>query len=292
MGGTLTASFYFIFLGPHLWYMEVSSLGVKSELQLPACTTATAIRDASHVCDLYHSSEQRQGLNPHPHEYQSGSLPVSHEGNSHYASFIYLFSLFRAAPTAYRGRGLIGTVAAGYLHRSSLQRQIPSPLSEPATSWFLVGFVSGVPQWELHNSYFLMLPLISHCEINIWGDRKIVVPQYVQDGFIRYIPSALDLAQEFNILAQRCLECWFLFFFFQTVKSQSLRRCLKNIKHQMKTEGVIVMLQKLDSCPESVLFSPPALLFSAIVMNFIERLDIELVLSLLCLFWFSSVSFW
>ena len=34
--------FYFfpVFLGPHLWHMEVPKLGVKSELQLPAYTAA------------------------------------------------------------------------------------------------------------------------------------------------------------------------------------------------------------------------------------------------------------
>uniref|UniRef100_A0A480V5X7 Negative elongation factor C/D-like n=1 Tax=Sus scrofa TaxID=9823 RepID=A0A480V5X7_PIG len=44
--------------------MEVPRLGVQSELQPPACTTATATRDPSHVCDLQHSSQQRQILNP------------------------------------------------------------------------------------------------------------------------------------------------------------------------------------------------------------------------------------
>ena len=32
----------FCFLGPHLWHMEVARIGVKSELELPAYTTATA----------------------------------------------------------------------------------------------------------------------------------------------------------------------------------------------------------------------------------------------------------
>ena len=32
-----------VFLGPHLWYMEVPRLGVELELQLLAYTTATAI---------------------------------------------------------------------------------------------------------------------------------------------------------------------------------------------------------------------------------------------------------
>ena len=44
--------------------MEVPRLGVKSELQLPAYATATATRDPSHICDLHHSSQQRQILNP------------------------------------------------------------------------------------------------------------------------------------------------------------------------------------------------------------------------------------
>ena len=44
--------------------MEVARLGVKSKLQLPAHTTATATQDPSHVCDLHLSSDQRQVLNP------------------------------------------------------------------------------------------------------------------------------------------------------------------------------------------------------------------------------------
>ena len=36
---------FFSFLGLHLWHMEVPRLGVKSELHLPAYTTATATRD-------------------------------------------------------------------------------------------------------------------------------------------------------------------------------------------------------------------------------------------------------
>ena len=39
------------------------SLGAKSELQLSAYTTATATQDPSRVCDLHHSSRQRQILN-------------------------------------------------------------------------------------------------------------------------------------------------------------------------------------------------------------------------------------
>ena len=39
-------------------HMEVPRLGVKSELQLPAYTTATVTPDLSHICELHHSSLQ------------------------------------------------------------------------------------------------------------------------------------------------------------------------------------------------------------------------------------------
>uniref|UniRef100_A0A8D1N3X5 Uncharacterized protein n=1 Tax=Sus scrofa TaxID=9823 RepID=A0A8D1N3X5_PIG len=63
---SLPLSFFpsFIFLGPRLQHMEVPRLGVKSELQLPVCTTATATQDLSHVCNLHHSSWQCRILNP------------------------------------------------------------------------------------------------------------------------------------------------------------------------------------------------------------------------------------
>ena len=56
--------FFFVFLGPHPQPVEVSSLGVELELQPSAYTTATAMRDLSHVCDLPHSSPWHRILNP------------------------------------------------------------------------------------------------------------------------------------------------------------------------------------------------------------------------------------
>jgi len=44
--------------------MEVPSLGVESELQLLAYTTAPAMPDPSQICNLPHSSQQHQILNP------------------------------------------------------------------------------------------------------------------------------------------------------------------------------------------------------------------------------------
>ena len=54
----------FFFLGSHLWPMEVPRLGVKSELQLLAHIPATATADPSHGCNLHHSSQHCQILNP------------------------------------------------------------------------------------------------------------------------------------------------------------------------------------------------------------------------------------
>ena len=82
--------FFFCFLGPNLRHMEVPRLGVISELQLPACTTATATQDLSCVCDLHHSAEQRQipdplseaGSHLHPRGYWSASVLLRRNGNS------------------------------------------------------------------------------------------------------------------------------------------------------------------------------------------------------------------
>ena len=56
--------FFFSFLGPNLQHMEISRLGVESELQLLAYVTAIATWNPSHVCDLYHSSWQCWIVNP------------------------------------------------------------------------------------------------------------------------------------------------------------------------------------------------------------------------------------
>ena len=57
---------YFLFssLGSHLQHMDVPRPGVELELQLPAYTTAKATYDLSHVCNLYHGSQQCRTFNP------------------------------------------------------------------------------------------------------------------------------------------------------------------------------------------------------------------------------------
>ena len=56
--------FFFFFCLSGLQHMELPRLGVESELQLQAYTTATAMPDLSHVCNLHHSLQQHWILNP------------------------------------------------------------------------------------------------------------------------------------------------------------------------------------------------------------------------------------
>ena len=79
--GTLLLSFFppFLFLGPHLGHMEVPRLGVESDLQLLAHTTATATPDLSRVCDLHHSSQQHQIRNP-PSKTKDGTFVLMDMG--------------------------------------------------------------------------------------------------------------------------------------------------------------------------------------------------------------------
>ena len=59
----LKCSIYFFFRATPAAYGG-SQAGGQLELQLPACTTATAMWDPSRICDLHHSSWQRRILNP------------------------------------------------------------------------------------------------------------------------------------------------------------------------------------------------------------------------------------
>ena len=81
--------FFFSFLGPHPWHTEIPRLGVELELQLPAYTTATWA--PSHICDLYHSSQQHWILNLLSEARDRTYIlmdtsrvcnPLSHNGNS------------------------------------------------------------------------------------------------------------------------------------------------------------------------------------------------------------------
>ena len=54
----------YVFLGPHTQHTEVPRLGVKLELWLLAYTITTTSWNPSCICDLPHSSQQHQILNP------------------------------------------------------------------------------------------------------------------------------------------------------------------------------------------------------------------------------------
>ena len=64
VSGPVFCFFSFLLFRPHWRYVEVPRLGVESELQLLAYTTATTAQDLSRIYDLHHSSRQRQILDP------------------------------------------------------------------------------------------------------------------------------------------------------------------------------------------------------------------------------------
>ena len=78
--------------------MEVPRLRVESELQLPTYTTATAVQDPSHICDLYHASWQcwmlslmSNATDPAHTLRDTGRVlnPLSHNGNSQVYDYLY-----------------------------------------------------------------------------------------------------------------------------------------------------------------------------------------------------------
>ena len=60
---SLSLFFFLLFRAAHA-ALEIPRLGVESELQLLAYTTATETLDMSYMCDLHHSSWQHRVLNP------------------------------------------------------------------------------------------------------------------------------------------------------------------------------------------------------------------------------------
>ena len=56
--------FFFPFQGHTCSIWKFPELGVKLELPLPAYTTATAMLDPSHICNLHHSSWPHRIFNP------------------------------------------------------------------------------------------------------------------------------------------------------------------------------------------------------------------------------------
>ena len=85
--------FIFVFSGPHQCHMEVPMLGIESELQLWAYTTATAMQDRSHICDLYHSLWQCWILNPLRKACMAMNLPLRTAFMASHRFWMVMFSL-------------------------------------------------------------------------------------------------------------------------------------------------------------------------------------------------------
>ena len=91
--------------------------------------------------------------------------------------FLFFPPIFRAAnqcsrwstpqPQQYQIRAASATYTTAQANAESLTHWA-MPGIELTTSWFLVGFISPEPQWELHNKYFLM------------GIPRTLVPQQVK----------------------------------------------------------------------------------------------------------------
>ena len=64
MHSVFLSLFFFFYLWPHLWHMEVPGIGVKSELPLQAYAMATGTPDPSQICDLLGSIQQHWILSP------------------------------------------------------------------------------------------------------------------------------------------------------------------------------------------------------------------------------------
>ena len=92
--------------------MDVSRLGVESELQLPAIATATVTPVLSHVWDLYHSSQQCQILNPLSEARDGTRIFIEssqiHAAEPQWELHIFLYFLTRkiAASNTFRNRML------------------------------------------------------------------------------------------------------------------------------------------------------------------------------------------
>ena len=69
----------FVFLGPHLQRKEAPRLEVESELYLLIYAKVTATQDLRCICNIHHSSQQCQILNPRARQgikYESSWMPV------------------------------------------------------------------------------------------------------------------------------------------------------------------------------------------------------------------------
>ena len=151
--------FFFLFRAKHAAYGS-SQARIKSELQLPAYATATAMWDLSHICDLHHSSmldpqptKQDQGSNLHPHGqyqvlffffYYQVLNPLSHNRNN--KSLVFLKRTNNQGNPKCQGCGVDQSAKGNQQrprpltekqHELSQKKQKGKWVQEPATIWGL-----------------------------------------------------------------------------------------------------------------------------------------------------------
>ena len=149
-----------VILGPHPRHMEVPRLGV--ELELPAHTIATAMQDpSSQQCQIPNPLSEARDLTCILMDASRVHFCWATRGTLHmHFIFILFYFCFLGPHVAYGGsqaRGLIRATAAD-LHQSHSNTRSLAHWArqgiEPATSWFLVDFVSAEPGWELFHMHF------------------------------------------------------------------------------------------------------------------------------------------
>ena len=134
--------------------MEVPRLGVEPEMQLWAYVTATAMWDPSHICDLHHSSQQWQILNPlsEPRDRICILIDISRVHNPlSFNGKLQIWSLFRdwIQPSVFKGN--TGPREVEGLCRT--QHQLGAALGQgcPGLVFPLPGFISLMLMTTLDN---------------------------------------------------------------------------------------------------------------------------------------------
>ena len=88
-------------------------------------------------------------------------------------------------------------MSVSYTTAHSNARSWARPGIEPTTSWFLVGFVSAVPQQELTLSFFLSFFHVQFMEVpRLWLELELQLPAYTTATAMLYSLNPLSRARD------------------------------------------------------------------------------------------------
>ena len=172
---------FFFFLELHLRHIEVPRLGVKSKLQLPATATAIATPNLSCVCDLHHSSQQRQIPNPlrearnWTHILMDSSQllnALSHYGNSMFPKFN--FKMFKCLIYIYELQQINHLILSFFKEKFS-------SIWEVAKAIYYLTYWLPLCHWPLFSVPSVLNSKQRHCRCvcrerwlsNVWGRQNI-----------------------------------------------------------------------------------------------------------------------